>query len=261
MENTMKALRRKVLVIDDDPVVGKSFDRVLAESGYEVTTARDGREALERVDRERYDVVFTDIRMPGIDGIEVAESIRKARPWTPVVIITGYGTPENTARAEAAGVAGFLNKPLSPETIERSTRAALRVIEGGPGKAPPAPAAMPAAPAMPLAPAEPEAALAVHEKSRAVRLLKSAGMMVAAPLIGLACVVVLPFVGLGVLAWMAALPVARRLARMAPFLKNAGLFLAAPFIGLAYAVAFPFIGAGLLLWHAAKALGERSKTR
>ena len=255
----MKTLRKKVLVIDDDPVIGRSFDRVLSENGYEVSTASDGPQALARISRGDYDVVFTDIKMPGMDGLEVAERIRKTRPWVPVVIITGYGTPANEARAKAAGVAGFLNKPLSPETIERSTRAALRVIVGGVRKAQLEPAAAPPALLVAVAEARPTAAGEASPESRAVALLKSTGLFLAAPFVGLAYIIAMPFVLLGALAWMAVQPLAKRLRAITPFLKNAGLFFAAPFVGLAYVIAFPFVGAGVLLWRAAKALRKRSE--
>src|SRR5208283_2024306 len=120
----MTALR-KVLVVDDDPVVRKSFDRVLSSKGYAVITAENGEEALRKLNEEKYDVVYTDIRMPGISGLEVAEEIKARRPWTPVVIITGYGTDAAEARAKAAGVSSFVHKPLSPEMIEDSARDAL----------------------------------------------------------------------------------------------------------------------------------------
>jgi len=84
----MKA-RKHILVIDDDAVVGRSFDRVLTEKGYDVSTARSGEEGLEKIDTTDYDLVFTDIKMPGMDGLEVAERIRDRCPWTPVVVITG----------------------------------------------------------------------------------------------------------------------------------------------------------------------------
>src|SRR5208282_4034773 len=74
---------------------------------------------------EKYDVVYTDIRMPGMSGLEVAEQVKAKRPWTPVVIITGYGTDAAESRAKAAGVVGFLHKPLSPAMIEDSARDAL----------------------------------------------------------------------------------------------------------------------------------------
>jgi CheY-like chemotaxis protein len=85
----------QVLVIDDDAVVGRSFDRVLSEKGYDVSTALSGEEALKTMENTAFDVVFTDIKMPGIDGLEVTERIKARCPWTPVVVITGYGTEDN----------------------------------------------------------------------------------------------------------------------------------------------------------------------
>ena len=111
---------RKILVVDDDPVVGKSFDRVLSGKGYAVITAQNGEEALHKLANENYDAVFTDIKMPGMSGIEVAQKIKAAKPWLPVVIVTGYSTDAYRAAAEAAGVSGFLQKPLSPEMIAGS---------------------------------------------------------------------------------------------------------------------------------------------
>ena len=97
----MSALR-KVLVVDDDAVVGKSFNRVLSEKkGYIVTTVENAHEALKQIREQSFDVVFTDIKMPGMDGVELAERVKASQPWTPVVIITGYGTTENEDRAKA----------------------------------------------------------------------------------------------------------------------------------------------------------------
>ena len=117
--------KRHVLVIDDDAVVGRSFDRVLSAKGYEVDTAMSGAEALKDIEAHNYDVVFTDIRMPGMDGLEVAEQIKARCPWTPIVVITGYGTEENEAKASVLGVSGFVRKPLTPEMIENITLKAL----------------------------------------------------------------------------------------------------------------------------------------
>ena len=119
---------KTILVVDDDPVVGRSFDRVLSPKGYAVISATSGAEALERLEAEKYDMVYTDIKMPGMDGIEVAKRIKASRPWLPVVIVTGYGTEANEAEARAAGVAEFLHKPLSPETIEGQR--AFRLLGG-----------------------------------------------------------------------------------------------------------------------------------
>lgn len=181
----------RVLVVDDDPVVAKSFDRVLSGKGYAVITARDGPEALEKLAREDYDAVFTDIRMPGMDGLEVAARIKATRPWLPVVIVTGYGSPASEARAKEIGVAGFLHKPLSPEMIEGSAREAMA------GKAVDrdAPAAM-AKPVEVALTAQPAVAA-----PGAGRFAKDVALFVAAPFIGLAYAVAFPFVGLALLAW------------------------------------------------------------
>lgn len=182
----MTALK-KILVVDDDPVVGISFERVLSGKGYAVITARDGEEALDKLAREDYDAVFTDLKMPGMSGIEVAARVKAARPWLPVVIVTGYGSEANETKAREAGVAAFLRKPLSPETIEDSAQAA--VLENKVNAA---------AQAIPVAAGAPVTLPTEWQKVGGVA--KNVGLFFAAPFIGLAYVVALPFVGLGLLA-------------------------------------------------------------
>jgi CheY-like chemotaxis protein len=234
------AALRKVLVVDDDPIVGRSIDRILSPRGYAVISAGNGPEALDKLAREDYDVVYTDIKMPGMDGLEVAARIKASRPWLPVVIVTGYGSDANEARAKDIGVAGFLRKPLSPEMVEASAHDALRA----PSTAP-APVAAPAAPA-----ASPPGAL------------RSFALLVGAPLLGLVLVLALPFLGLGLLVWTGLRAASAKyawVARTGRFAGNVGLFFAAPFIGLAYAVAFPFVGLGLLGRSGYRAWKERGK--
>jgi len=180
----------KVLVIDDDPVVGTSFDRVLSPKGYAVITARDGREAMSKLSDEAYDLVFTDIRMPGMNGLEVAERLKASQPWLPVVIVTGYGTDDNEARARAAGVRGFLRKPLSPEMIAGSAAEALVETET---PTEPAPIA--------AVPAPTEAKPASRWRSAALAA-KNVALFFAAPFVGLAYIVLFPFVGIAMLAWI-----------------------------------------------------------
>ena len=241
----MTALR-KVLVVDDDPVVRKSFDRVLSSKGYAVITAENGEEALRKLRGEKYDIVYTDIRMPGMDGLEVAEQVRARRPWTPVVIITGYGTEAAEARAEAAGVSSFLHKPLTPEMIEGSARDALA-----------APAVAVEAAVLPAAAEAPVAEPVARESA-----LKNILLFLAAPFIALAYVIALPFVGLGILAVLAVQAAAKKhmMKTVGLALGKAGLFLLAPFIGLAYVLLFPFIGLAMLAWMGGRALvGGRAR--
>jgi CheY-like chemotaxis protein len=234
----MTALR-KVLVVDDDPVIGKSFDRVLSDKGYAVITAKDGEEALSKLGAERYDVVYADIRMPGMSGLEVAERVKAARPWTPVVIITGHGTAESEARAKAAGVTAFLHKPLSPATIEGSAAAALASL------------ALPEEPTEAPATAAPVAA---REST-----LKNVALFLAAPFIGLAYLIAFPFVAGAMLGWLALqaarkYPLVRTIGTIA---KHAGMLVAVPFVGLAFIVLFPLVGLGALAWFGTRALAAR----
>ena len=237
----MTALRR-VLVVDDDPAVRKSFDRVLTGKGYAVITAENGEEALRKLNEEKYDLVYSDIRMPGMSGLEVAEKVRARRPWTPVVIITGYGTDIAEERAKAAGVSKFLHKPLSPAMIEDSARDVL---------------AVPAAPAAAAVAAAPEAPVA--EVAPAGSLLGNILLFFAAPFIGLAYIMAMPFYGLAMLALLAGRVAAKNatVKATAIVLKHVVMVVAAPFIGLAYVVLFPFIGLALLLWMAGKAVAAK----
>ena len=173
----------QVLVIDDDAVVGRSFDRVLSDKGYEVSTVRSGEEAMKEMESHEYDVVFTDIKMPGMDGIEVAERIKARCPWTPVVVITGYGTTENEAKASVLGVSGFVRKPLTPDMIESVTLKALEV---------PAVTDEPANEV--LTPAKPQVSELKGWK-KALRIVKNILMFFAAPFIALSYVIALPIVG------------------------------------------------------------------
>ncbi len=181
----------KLLVVDNDAVVGRSFDRVLSEKGYEVVTAVNGDDALKRFDEDDYDAVITDIKMPGMDGIEVAERIKQRRPWTPVVIVTGYGTAANQARAEAIGACDFVRKPLSPDMIEGIAQKALRSSETA------SPRTGSEAVVVPL-PVAVEKASALQEVAR---FSKNVGLLFAAPFVGLAYALALPFVGLAMLVW------------------------------------------------------------
>jgi CheY-like chemotaxis protein len=175
MKNTAK-----ILVVDDDAVVGRSFDRVLTEKGYEVSTVLSGEEGLKKIGTDGFDLVFTDIKMPGMDGLEMAQRIKEMNPWMPIVVVTGYGSEANEARAEEVGVTEFLRKPLTPETIEQVTLKTLRAKE--------ADKAMSTETAV-------HAEAAVEEKEN---VAKNIALFFAAPFIGLAYIIAFPFVGFAV---------------------------------------------------------------
>ncbi len=270
--NAMNAVK-KVLVVDDDPVIGKSFDRVLARKGYLVVSAENGHEALNKLATEEYDAVFTDIKMPGMDGVEVAERVRAKRPWTPVVIITGYGSAENQARAEAAGVREFLRKPLSPEMIERSLDAAVATALPAPAEMLPQPAVAAAPEPAGTALAAPQpAAIGEESAGRKIGLfLGNIAMLFAAPFVALAYVALFPLIGLGMLAWTGVQAWRERQAALQPAevgeeraganiglaVYNIAMFFAAPFVTLAYIALFPLIGLAVLVWMGGKAWRNR----
>ncbi|HXP74942.1 MAG TPA: response regulator [Stellaceae bacterium] len=273
--NAMNAVR-KVLVVDDDPVIGKSFDRVLARKGYLVVNAENGQEALNKIAKEDYDAVFTDIKMPGMDGLEVAERVRAKRPWTPVVIITGYGSADHEARAAAAGVSGFLRKPLSPEMIERSLDAAVATALPPPAEMLPQLAvAVAPEPAGTALTAPQPAALGEESAGRTIGLfLRNIAMLFAAPFVALAYVALFPLIGLGMLVWTGVQAWRERQASLAALqpaavgeegagmniglsLYNIAMFFAAPFVTLTYIALFPLIGLAVLVWMGAQAWRNR----
>jgi len=183
----------QVLVIDDDAVVGRSFDRVLSDKGYEVSTALSGEEAMDTIDETKFDVVFTDIKMPGMDGLEVAERIKARCPWTPVVVITGYGTADNEEKASVLGVSGFVRKPLTPEMIESVTLKAMNDAEVNQKAAELPEEAKLISETGTEVEVEPISTAVVHGK--AGRIAKNVGLFFAAPFVALAYVIALPFVG------------------------------------------------------------------
>lgn len=172
----------KILVVDDDAVVGRSFDRVLTEKGYEVSTVLSGEEGLKKIGTDGFDLVFTDIKMPGMDGLEMAKRIKEMNPWMPIVVVTGYGSQANEAKAEEVGVTEFLRKPLTPETIEQVTLKTLRAKNADKATATATETAV-------------HVEAAVEEKEN---VAKNIALFFAAPFIGLAYIIAFPFVGFAV---------------------------------------------------------------
>ena len=125
--------RGRILVIDDDPLVGKSLKHLLETNGYETRIASIGLAALDLASRELFDLIVTDIRMPGMNGIETLKAIRRIRslsgkPSLPEIVITAY--EDGTVREEARklGVSDFILKPFEIAelltALERSLRPA-----------------------------------------------------------------------------------------------------------------------------------------
>jgi DNA-binding NtrC family response regulator len=104
--------KETILVVDDEAGPRESL-RMILKPIYEVYTAADGKEALRLIDAKNIDVVTLDLRMPGPSGIDVLKEIKKLRPSTEVIIITGYGTLTNAQEAIRFGAGDFISKPFN----------------------------------------------------------------------------------------------------------------------------------------------------
>mgnify|MGYP000850984796 CR=1 FL=1 len=110
----------RILVIDDEVPTLKMFGLLLEALGHEPLAAESGEEGLIRFDRERPDVVLTDIKMPGIDGMDVLRALKEADPRSEVIVITGHGDTELAIEALHLDATDFINKPVRREALEHA---------------------------------------------------------------------------------------------------------------------------------------------
>jgi len=107
----------RIMVVDDEKTIRETLSEVLADEGYHVFACANGREALEEIHREDYDVVICDIRMPGMDGTEVLERISEISPQSFVIMITAYATLETAIQSLRKGAYDYIIKPLAFDDI------------------------------------------------------------------------------------------------------------------------------------------------
>jgi two-component system nitrogen regulation response regulator NtrX len=119
-------MREAILIVDDEAGVRASLSGVLRDEGYEVETAESGEAALLALDRRGFDLVFLDVWLPGMDGLEALSRLRAADAELPVLVISGHGTIETAVRAVHLGARDFLEKPLSIDKVLVMVRNALR---------------------------------------------------------------------------------------------------------------------------------------
>lgn len=110
----------QILVIDDEKPTLSMFGLLLGALGYQVLTAENGHEGLATLQREKPPVVITDIKMPGMDGIEVLRSIKQIAPETEVIVITGHGDMDLAIRALNLDATDFLNKPIQRHALQQA---------------------------------------------------------------------------------------------------------------------------------------------
>jgi excisionase family DNA binding protein len=116
--------RPRILVVDDEAAIRDLLSKTLALAEYDVDLAPDGRHALERLRIIPYDLVITDLRMPGIDGLTVIREARRLKADIPVIIITGFSTEASAIEAVNLGVSGYLTKPFRvPRVLAAAAKA------------------------------------------------------------------------------------------------------------------------------------------
>jgi DNA-binding NtrC family response regulator len=119
-----------ILVVDDEENVSRLLGKVLLKEGFNVYTASDGNEALSIIDSQRVDIVITDIKMPGMNGIELLEAIKEADTDIKVILITAFATVETAVEALRAGASDYITKPFNLDEVMLSVRKIIPSIEG-----------------------------------------------------------------------------------------------------------------------------------
>lgn len=121
----MRADVQHIFFVDDEPDVRKSVAKTLRWTGCKVTSFSNGDECLERLRGYGCDLLITDVRMPGMDGIELVRRAKAIVPWLPVLVITGFGDIPMAVRAVRAGAIDFIEKPLQRRSFLAAVQEAL----------------------------------------------------------------------------------------------------------------------------------------
>ena len=109
--------KAKILVVDDEEIVLKSCRKILEGDGHQVLTALSGQEAFDLLEKEPLDIVITDMKMPGIDGMGVLERVKEKYPDILVIMITGYSTVQSAVQAMRLGAFDYIPKPFTPDEV------------------------------------------------------------------------------------------------------------------------------------------------
>ncbi len=119
--------KRRALIIDDEVGINNNIRKILEKKGYVTDQAVTKEEALEKVDAGSYPIILLDLKIPGVNGLELLQAIRTRRPESMVVIITGYASIETAVETARMGAVGYVSKPFTPEEIRKAADTALRL--------------------------------------------------------------------------------------------------------------------------------------
>ena len=118
--------KANILIVDDEEIVRRSYARILGEMDCDAQAAADGEQALHAMGQRRFDVVLLDLRMPGVQGLDVLKTIKQRWPASEVVIITGYPSVDSAKEALQLGACDYLAKPVDPNDVMDAARGAMR---------------------------------------------------------------------------------------------------------------------------------------
>jgi DNA-binding NtrC family response regulator len=121
--------KKKILIVDDDKDICETLSDILDEEGYDVVTACDGQEALEKIRKGSFNLVITDIKMPIMDGMALLKEIEKSHTDIEVIVITSYGNEGQHVEAARLGAYEYLNKPLNLDQLKNIIVRALQLEE------------------------------------------------------------------------------------------------------------------------------------
>ena len=119
--------KQSVLLVDDDQEFRKAMKRMFERSGYAITVAADGQEALEILSRDTFDLIISDLRMPNLDGVELMTEISRQRLTTPIIFLTAFGEVESYMDLMNLGAFEYIHKPVKSQEI---LSVAKKAIEG-----------------------------------------------------------------------------------------------------------------------------------
>jgi FixJ family two-component response regulator len=115
-----------IFFVDDEPAVCRSVSQTLRRCGYKVNCFPNADQCLQRLQIQSCDLLITDVRMPGTDGIELVRKAKCVAPWLPILVITGYGDIPMAMRAVKAGAMEFIEKPLQKQSFLEAVQAAIK---------------------------------------------------------------------------------------------------------------------------------------
>lgn len=115
----------RILAVDDEEIVLSSFRKILVLAGYSIDTVEKGREALGLIRKNDYDFVFTDLRMPEMDGVELTKAVKHLRPDIDVIVITGYASIETAVETVKVGAMAYIEKPFTEDELLAFVKTAL----------------------------------------------------------------------------------------------------------------------------------------